>query len=110
MSVRDQELSKLLEKFPNAQVQNEGGHTYIRIPRAPIKVGEDIQIFQLLLCPSAHSGYETRLFLDRPVPGKGQNWKRFLILGETWHACSFRGVTADNCYLSILLCHLAHFR
>jgi hypothetical protein len=59
-----------------------------------------------LLSPRLRNGYETRLYLSQPFPGKGQNWSTTSIKGSTWHVCSWNGVPATLPWLEIVACHL----
>jgi len=91
-------------------MESDGGCDFIYVPVLKIQVGAAEQQLAVLLCPQAHTGYETRLFLEKQVPGKGANWRSYPVLGKTWWACSIRGISADQPYTSMLLAFLDHFK
>jgi len=104
---------KLLEfqkTYPDGTAHSDGGCTFVSIPI--LKLGADgVETeYAALLCPQSHSGYLTRLFLNRQVPEKGRNWNSFPILGGTWWSCSLQGISPDQSYLSILLAHMGHLQ
>lgn len=105
-----EKLEELQRSYPNATLLTEAGYELISIPKIKIVTGGVEDIYDVLLCPRQHSGYDTRLFLDRQINGRGQNWKTFPILGKTWWACSVQGIKADQSYLTILLAHLRHLQ
>lgn len=64
-----------------------------------------------LLYPYAHSGYTTRLFVDRQIPApNAKNWNSFTLGGRTWFACSWQDVQASLSWVEILAGHLRAFR
>ena len=85
----------------------EGGINYIYLPS--LKVSES-EVVDALLCPQQHSGYTTRLFLSRPIPGKGANWSVHTILSRTWHTWSWNNVPANQRLAEILAQHLVALR
>lgn len=103
-----EKLEELKRTYPTAALLSDGGYDLISLPKLTINTGGVDAVYDALLCPRAHSGYMTRLFLDRVVNGRGQNWKSFPILGKTWWACSLQGIAAEQPYLTILLAHLRH--
>jgi hypothetical protein len=105
-----EKLLELQQSYPSATLLTEGGYELISLPKLKIITADVPAEYEGLLCPRQHSGYETRLFLDRQVNGRGQNWKTFPLLGKTWWACSLQGIKADQPYLNILLSHLRHLR
>jgi len=105
-----EKLQELQRSYPAATLLTEGGYELISLPKLKIVTAGTEAVYDALLCPRQHSGYDTRLFLDRQVNGRGQNWKTFPILGKTWWACSLQGIKADQPYLAILLAHLRHLQ
>ena len=81
----------------------------ILLPRLKVRVNGEIRVLDGLLCPSELHGYTTRLFLSEPIPGKGQNWKTYVILGRTWHAPSWQNVESSLPLPQMLLAHLDAF-
>ena len=108
--MREEAFTRLRALYQDAKVLSEGGCELVHLSAIKITVGSELQSFAALLCPQSHSGYATRLFLDRPVPGKGANWRSFPLLGKTWWACSIRDITANQPLLSMLLAFLDHFK
>ena len=84
--MREEAFTRLRALYQDAKVLSEGGCELVHLSAIKITVGSELQSFAALLCPQSHSGYATRLFLDRPVPGKGANWRSFPLLGKTWWA------------------------
>jgi hypothetical protein len=84
----------------------EAGFRYIYLPG--LKVGTETM--DALLCPQPKDGYLTRLFLERPVRGKGNNWSSHRILDRTWHTWSWNHVSADQRPAQILVEHLQGLR
>ncbi len=105
-----EKLEELKRTYPTAALLSDGGYELISLPKLTIVTGGASAAYDALLCPRTHSGYDTRLFLDRVVNGRGQNWKSFVILGKTWWACSLQSIKADQPYLTILLAHLRHLQ
>src|SRR5580658_4917001 len=104
----NEEIEELRALTAGTQTMAEGGVEYFFLPdiRIPGLEGST----DALLCPQQHSGYPTRLFLSRMVPGKGQNWKLHTLLGRAWHACSWNDVPANQRLAEILAQHLRAFR
>lgn len=110
MSLPDDQLRALREVNPGARVLDEGEVTYVFLPKQPIQVGERWRAMDALLCPSKHSGYDTRLFLDQPIKERAANWTEHVILGRSWHTFSWNGVSSRQPLMQILLAHLAVLR
>lgn len=94
---------------PEATVMREGGIDYIFLPGITIKTSQGNHELDALLCPMAHpTGYMTRLFLTKPLPGCGQtnNWGQFRILEREWHSWSWQNVPACLTPAQILAAHL----
>lgn len=100
-------LAELRAFCPNAQVMSEGGHEYAFLPALALPTGPSVDG---LLCVGEHSGYTTRLFLAQQVPGRGQNWNAFTILGRTWWSPSFNQIAASLRPIQILDAHLELYR
>lgn len=88
----------------------EGNVGLIYLPAQAIEVAGQGQVVDLLLCPAEHSGYQTRLFFDRPFPQRAANWTVHTLLGRSWHTFSWNGVAANQPWEQILLAHLAVLR
>jgi hypothetical protein len=92
---------------PAAKPMAEGGVEFLFLPSLALPCSD---VVDALLCPTAHSGYTTRLFLSKQIPGRGQNWNTFTILGRTWWSPSFNNVQATLRPLQILDAHLQLYR
>lgn len=104
------ELETLKALCPEAELWEEGGQPLAFLPNLQIKSDGAPHQTDGLLWPGPRDGYETRLFLSRPFPAKGQNWNVFNIKGRAWHACSWNGVPASLPWLQILANHLSPLR
>lgn len=97
-------MNELRAISAGAQEMSEAGINYVYLPKLklPCAPGD----VEALLCIQQHGGYTTRLFLSKPVPGKGANWTTHQILGKTWHTWSWNNVLADIRPAQILGAHL----
>lgn len=85
---------------------NEGGIRYFDLPKLTfLSVGQEVTM-DALLCLDPHSGYSTRLFLERPIPERGNNWTAHVIFGRQWHTWSWNHVPATLRPMQILAEHL----
>ena len=86
----------------------DGGKEYFSLPQ--LKIPSDGSFIQMdaLLRPGEHSGYPTRLFLEKPLlnKGKGGAWTVHQICGRTWHTWSWRNVPETLPLPQMLLEHL----
>jgi hypothetical protein len=103
-------FAELRSHFPNATEHDEGGKRYIHLPSLTFESDGQQKTVTALLCPGEHSGYTTRLFLNRPFPNKVQNWTTHSILGKQWHTPSYNHVPASLPLMGILACHLRGLR
>ncbi len=105
-----EQFNALKAFYPSAECWFEGGHELAFIPGVKVQaVGGPVQV-NLLLYPQAKDGYETRLYVDRQIAAaKGLNWQAHTVCGETWWACSWRGVQAHLPWANILANHLRAF-
>lgn len=101
-------MNELHTICPGAQEMTEGGIAYIHLPE--LKLPCPPGIVEALLCIQQHSGYMTRLFLSKPVPGKGANWAAHQIFGRTWHTWSWNNVPANLRPAEMLRGHLNAFQ
>ncbi len=100
-------LEEIASVFAGARVVEEGGCTYVHLPRLNLPDGGDAEA---LLCLSGRDGYPTRLFLSRAVAGKGNNWSVHRILDKPWHTWSWNNVPADLRPIEILMSHVGALR
>jgi hypothetical protein len=97
-------LEEIRALHPGASSFVEQGRRYIHLPALKLRDQSDIR--EALLCLDEHSGYPTRLFLDAPVAGKGTNWSSHQILDRLWHSWSWNYITADRSPMEILANHV----
>jgi hypothetical protein len=107
MSLTADALDEILALCPRASVIEEGGLAYIHLP---VLILPDGDAAEALLCLSGRDGYPTRLFLSRPVSGKGNNWSVHRILDKAWHTWSWKDVPACLRPIDILMSHLDALR
>jgi hypothetical protein len=110
MASNEEELIKLRRIYKQAEPWDECGQPLVYLPNVTVESGGVKHELNTLLCPRARDGYPTRVFLSKPFPNKGQNWKVFNIKGLTWHACSFSEVPASLPWIEILANHLRVLR
>lgn len=103
------ELAELRVIYPEASEMTEAGVSYHFLPKLNVPgVGE---LDGLLRAQQASGdGYTTRLFLSKPVPGKGQNWTEQRILDRTWHTWSLNNVSPNDRLAQVLANHLRALR
>lgn len=84
----------------------EGGNPVVLLPGFAFKAAGAEQHMDLLLHPSAHSGYATRLFFERAITGRGSNWTQHRVTDRSWWAPSWKDVPATMPWLNMLSAHL----
>jgi hypothetical protein len=109
MSIDETQLPALRDVCNEAQIVTDGQYTFALLSGLSFRAGSETQSMDALLCPQEHEGYATRLFLERIVPGKGNNWKPYPFLGRTWHSCSWKDVVREQSLIEILMGHLDAF-
>lgn len=110
MTVNPQDLTGLQAVYSGAEIIPEAGIDHVFLPKLAILSSGAHLVMDALLRPHEHEGYPTRLFLERQIPGKGQNWKQYQLLGRTWFAPSWSHIPADMSLLAMLANHVAAFR
>lgn len=93
-----------------AELWEEGARPYVFLPRLKVEHAGKVEPVDALLAPRGDGSYATRLYLDKPFANRGQNWRVYSILGRTWHAMSWNGVSAALPWLQILANHLRPLR
>jgi hypothetical protein len=91
---------------PEAKEMDEGGRVYVHLPDLILPEGCQPSKVEALVCLSSHSGYTTRLFLSKPLAGRGANWTEHSIFGRKWHTWSFNNVSAALRPMQVLAAHL----
>jgi hypothetical protein len=108
--INQEQLEAFKVVYPEAKAFSEGGFDFVHIPKLVIPGDDQSEEVEALLCPQMRDGYATRLFLSKQIPGKGNNWNAFHILGRTWYSWSWQNVQANQELTQILMGHLAAFR
>ena len=75
MTDGDAEFTAIRRAHPNASLHTEGGNPVVLLPGSKFIAGGRSVEMSLLLYPSAHSGYVTRLFFEQRLEGAGQESK-----------------------------------
>lgn len=89
-----------------AVLLKEGGQAVALLPSFGFIAADSAFRMDLLLVPFAHSGYETRLFFERKIEGRGANWNQHRVVERNWWAPSWNHVPASLRWTQILLAHL----
>jgi hypothetical protein len=84
----------------------EGGRIVALLPSFTFQAAGNAETMDVLLVPFEHSGYATRLFFERQIPNRGQNWTQHRIVERNWWAPSFRDVAASLPWTAMLCAHL----
>lgn len=109
MRETEAEIAGLQAVCSQAESMSEGGSVFAFLPRLRFRAKGVTLCMDALLCPAAHSGYETRLFLEKPVPGFAGAWYPQTILSRPWQTISWRGVSPEQPWTRILSEHLGAF-
>lgn len=84
----------------------EGGVTVVLLQRFSFRAADRDEQMDLLLHPAPHSGYTTRLFFERQIPGRGANWNQHRVAEREWWAPSWQNVQATLGWPAMLCAHL----
>lgn len=109
MRETEAEIAGLRAICPEAEPMSEGGAVFAFLPRLRFRAHGAAQCMDALLCPTAHSGYDTRLFFETAVPGFAGAWYPITILSRQWQTISWRGVSPEQPWTRILSEHLGAF-
>ena len=102
------EFAAIQAMHASAILHTEGGKPLVLLPNFKFRVGDKAVQMALLLHPSEHSGYVTRLFFEKKLEGAGQsqNWNEHTVLSRKWWTPSWKDVIADQPWISMLAAHL----
>ena len=106
MTLQFNGLAELQQAYPSATILSDGGVTFVSLPQLQFTVEGEVVTVKGLLCPQAHSGYTTRLFLERAFPAADKNWTAHTIINHTWWSWSWNNVQENQPLLAILAGHL----
>ncbi|HTN14473.1 MAG TPA: hypothetical protein VL094_06675 [Sphingomonadaceae bacterium] len=99
------EVARLRALCPGAELLQDGNSPVVFLPSLKVWSGGVQHTVDALLSPRGHHTYETRLFFSVRLP-PGLNWQMYTLLARTWHAVSWRGISAAQPWLDILASHL----
>lgn len=106
MSDAAAEFERLKAICGAAALYNEGGSPVVLLPAFSfVAAGRDTKM-DLLLHPSQHSGYVTRLFFQQQIKGRGANWTQHRVLERSWWAPSWKDVAPTLSWPAMLCAHL----
>lgn len=100
------EFMRLKAMHGSAVLLKEGGQAVAFLPAFSFAAGSRSATMDLLLVPFAHSGYTTRLFFEREIAGRGQNWSQHRVVDRNWWAPSWNNVPASSPWREMLCAHL----
>jgi hypothetical protein len=100
------EFANLKGLHADAVLYQEGGKPVVLLPAFSFVAGGKGETMDLLLHPSAHSGYVTRLFFERKIGGRGASWTQHRLLERMWWAPSWKDVQPARPWTSMLCQHL----
>lgn len=100
-------LDALKALHGDCQLLREGGVPVVLLRQCAFRAvdGADMRM-DLLLHPSAHSGYTTRLFFERAIRERAGNWNQHRVVDREWWAPSWQNVQANLSWPSMLCAHL----
>ena len=93
MNFPDDQMEEFKRTFPTAKLAVEGGTTFFLLPQWQLPENCAPRTVDLLFCPTARDGYNSRLFFAQSMSlPKTRNWisKNVQILGRSWFAYSWK--------------------
>jgi hypothetical protein len=106
MTNEDNQFERIKQINGDAALHRLGGKPVVLLPNQRFRAADCDRQMTLLLHPSEHSGYTTRLFFQEQISGRGANWNQFSLLDNLWWSPSWNGVAAELPWLEILASHL----
>lgn len=108
MSDNAADLAALRKIHEDCTLLREGGVPVALLRSFGFRAGNDDQRMDLLLFPSQHSGYVTRLFFEKALEGRGrsQNWHQHRVIDRNWWAPSWQNVPVSLPWPAMLCAHL----
>jgi hypothetical protein len=105
VSVELAQLEEVCLLYPGAEAHEEGSYTFVLLPALVVPDGTKMKA---LLCPQNHSGYPTRLFLEKPTGSK--SFAEHVILTLKWYTWSWKDVHASLRLAQMIAEHLRGLR
>lgn len=106
MTDESQGFAALKALHEACRLLREGGKPVILLPGFSFRAARAAQCMDLLLYPSGHSGYATRLFFESAIAGRGSNWTQHRVIDRNWWAPSWKDVPESMPWLNMLSAHL----
>lgn len=106
MSDSVDEFARLKAMHEIAVLLGEGGKPVALLPAFTFTAGGRAETMDLLLVPFGHSGYTTRLFFERKIDSRGNNWSQHRVVDRNWWAPSWNNVPATLPWPAMLCAHL----
>ena len=102
------EFAAIQALHPSASLHTENKMPVVLLPNFKFRAGERSLQMTLLLHPSCHSGYATRLFFEQKLEGLGRtaHWTLHTVLSRSWWVFSWKDVMPEQPWISILGAHL----
>lgn len=101
-----EELVLLQDLCSGAVLVKEGGKDLVYLPRYTFTAVAQRVSMDLVLYPYERDGYKTRVFYERKVEGRCNNWNLFRVIDRQLWTPSWNDVSADQPWFRILLAHL----
>ena len=106
MSDPGEKFVPLKAMHERAVLLKEGGKPVAWLPAFSFTAAGRSETMDLLLMPFEHSGYTTRLFFERKIDGRGNNWTQHCVADHNWWTPSWNNVPASWPWPEILCAHL----
>ncbi|MBN9248192.1 MAG: hypothetical protein J0I81_12250 [Hyphomicrobium sp.] len=106
MSAPPDGYAALQKLHPACVLLKEGGVPAVLLQKFSFRAANIDVTMDLLLYPSAHSGYTTRLFFERQIAGTASNWNQHRVAEREWWAPSWQNVQASLPWPAMLCAHL----
>jgi hypothetical protein len=106
MSDAAAEFAKMKMLHADAVLLQEGGHPVVLLKGFSFVAGTRSEKMDLLLYPSSHSGYDSRLFFERQTAGAKKPWTQHRVLERNWWAQSWEKVKPQLPWTAMLCEHL----
>lgn len=112
MQFPEEEVAELEQICPGARQYEEGGIPYFFLPQLRLPDGCSPAQVDALLCPTAHHGYTSRLFLVQRISSSQlRNWSTGArIMERNWEAISWQIPQTNLRLAQVLAIQLRAFR
>lgn len=112
MEFPQDQIDELKSIVPSLSITEEGPYTYLLIEQYSLPDGLTPETVDLLLCPMARDGYQSRLYFSQRVTGCTitPNWNgNVRVTGKSWVAFSWQ-TKAGLRLAEMLFVHLSGLR